>query len=83
MGTQGRRERESGRDKSDKKLEQVSHTDQSLKNFLQEWQYKHKQEEATMEEGKAQGLSEGQVAISSSWNDWSQCPLYPQTFLLL
>ena len=55
----------------------------SSENFIQEWQYKHKQEEAPREGGRAQGLSEGQVAIFSSWNQWSQCPLYPQTFLLL
>ena len=55
----------------------------SSENFIQEWQYKHKQEEAPREEGRAQGLSEGQVAIFSSWNQWSQCPLFPQTFLLL
>jgi hypothetical protein len=55
----------------------------SSENFIQEWQYKHKQEEAPRERGRARGLSEGQVAIFSSWNQWSQCPLFPQTFLLL
>jgi hypothetical protein len=49
----------------------------SSENFIQEWQYKHKQEEAPREGRRAQGLSEGQVAIFSSWNQWSQCPLFP------
>jgi hypothetical protein len=57
--------------------------DQALKNFIQEWQYKHKQEEASREQGRVRGLSKGQVAIFSSWNQQSQCLLFPQTFLLL
>ena len=45
----------------------------SSENFIQEWQYKHKQEEASREGRRSQGLSEGQVSIFSSWNQWSQC----------
>jgi hypothetical protein len=71
-------ERENGRDKRHEEWEQVNHTDQALNNFIQEWQYKHTQEEASMEGARVQGLSEGQVAIFSSWNQRSQCPLSPQ-----
>ena len=73
--------RESERDKNHEEREQDNLTDQALKNFVLEWQYK--KEETSREGGRAQGLSEGQVAIFSSWNQWSQCPLYPRTFLLL
>jgi hypothetical protein len=34
-------ESESGRDKRHEEWEQVNHTGQALKNFIQEWQYKH------------------------------------------
>jgi hypothetical protein len=77
------REWESGREKRHKEWEQVNYTDQSLKNFIQEWQYKHKQEEASRERERIQEFSKCQVVIFSSWNQWSQYPLYPQTFLLL
>jgi hypothetical protein len=73
--------RESERDKNHEEREQDNLTDQALKNFVLEWQYK--KEETSRERGRAQGLSEGQVAIFSSWNQWSQCPIYPQIFFLL
>ena len=72
METQGKGVRE-WEGKRHEEWEQVNHTDQALKNFIQEWQYKHKQEEASREGRRSQGLSEGQVSIFSSWNQWSQC----------
>ena len=76
--TVGEREQEG---QETKEWEQDNLTDQALKNFILGWQYK--KEETSRERGRAQGLSEGQVAIFSSWNQWSQCPLYPQIFFLL
>jgi hypothetical protein len=57
--------------------------DQALKNVFQEWQYNHKQEEISREGLRARGLSESQMAIFSTWSQWSQCPLYPQIFFLV
>ena len=45
--------RESGRDKKHKEREQDNWTDQAQKNFIQEWQYKYKQEEPSREAGRA------------------------------
>jgi hypothetical protein len=57
--------------------------DQALKNFIQEWQYKKEKRRIQGREEESGGSLKGQVVIFSSWNPWSQCRLYPQTYFLL